>query len=492
MRKQAEAAEVKQEVELKLELLPEAAEAFEKSSFLRFEPNSACLKAVYFDTPGKQLRALGYTLRVRRSGDEHIQTVKAGGEGVGLFSRAEWEMPVPHDKPVIDTRTPVSAVLGDAAEELAPAFHVDVERRTWLVVEEHAAIEVALDIGLIRAGERQSPICEIELESKAGEPAALFSLARRIDVLVPVRLGVAAKSERGYRLLEAAVASFKAEPVTLKKDSSAFEAFQTIVRACVRHYRLNEELLLDHYHPMALHQARVAARRLRSALTVFKPMLAEVDVARFQIELRWLAKLLGEARDLDVLIERVGPGELNDSIGVARGEVHAKVIKTLQSSRARLLMIDIIEWVTIDAARVSVERTQLGCEPAAQFAAGCLGHLHRQVIKHGRHLEKLDDQQRHEIRKKAKKLRYASEYFAGLFGSAKKGRRRNDRYIAALEVLQDRLGELNDAVGMPDLLARYSLPGDAGVIKGGSSKKKMIAAAADAHNKLEKVRRFWR
>lgn len=482
---------MKQEVELKLELPQDAVDAFERSTFLSSEGARAELQAVYFDTPDRQLKAQGFTLRIRRSGDERIQTVKADNGGGGLFARAEWEMPVAQDEPVIDTRTPIAAALGDAVDMIAPAFHVDVERRTWLIAEDQAQTELVLDTGVVRAGERQAPICEIELESKAGEPASLFSLARRIEAVVPVRLGVAAKSERGYRLLAAASACFKAESVALKAGGRADDAFKAVVHSCVRHYRLNEDLLLDHYDPSALHQARVAVRRLRSALTLFKPMLVEADAIRFQDELRWLAKLLGEARDLDVLIERTEAGKFRDSLDAARVAIHAKVIDALESQRSRGLMIDIAEWLTLGAGKVDAEGEQLRGEPAEQFAARRLQHFHRWVVKHGRGMTKLDDERRHEIRKKAKKLRYASEFFAGLFSGTKKERRRYGRYIEALKELQEELGTLNDLVSTPVLLARHGLSGDARAVGSARSKQKLVAAA-EAHKELADAKRFWR
>ena len=61
-----------------------------------------------------------------------------------------------------------------------------------------------LDCGEVVAGERRSPVCEIELELKSGDPAALFAFARRIDAVVPIRLGVLSKAERGYGLADAA------------------------------------------------------------------------------------------------------------------------------------------------------------------------------------------------------------------------------------------------------------------------------------------------
>lgn len=475
-----------QEIELKLELPRNAVEMFEKSPLIPAKGKAATLKAAYFDTPDQQLRGQGYSLRIRKSGNKRIQTVKAdrGGSGGGLFSRGEWEMPVSDDRPIIDTRTPLASVLGDAAEAVAPAFQIDVERRTWLLEEQSASAEMVLDKGIVRAGGREAPICEIELELKAGDAAALFALARRIEAVAPVRLGIAAKAERGYRLLDAMPASFKAEPVALQPDVSPQAAFRVIAHSCVRQYRLNEELLLDHYDPQALHQARVAIRRLRSALTMFKPILDEQDIVRFQGELRWLARLLGEARDLDVLVGSVEPGSLHDRIDAARTRVHADVLAALASRRVRALMIDIAEWLTLGTAQDSGS--------AEDFAADRLQRFHRWVVRHGCHLAKLDDEHRHAIRKKAKKLRYASEFFASLFSGTKKERKRHAAFIKALEALQDQLGALNDLVSRPALLAQHGLDSsDAKDSWQGKDKKKLIAAAAKAHGELADAAPFW-
>lgn len=483
---------LKQEIELKLELPQEAVEAFERSALLPSESEAAQLRSTYFDTPDRQLQAHGFSLRIRRSGDDRVQTVKAGGDagGAGLFARAEWEMPVTDDAPVIDARTPIAELLREDVSSIAPIFDVDVERRTWRLSVDGSRIELVLDRGRIGAGERQAPICEIELELQAGEPAALFALARKIAMVAPVRPGVAAKSERGYRLLDAARGAFKAEPVALKPGVRTEDAFQTIARACLRHYRLNEALLFDHYDPQALHQARVAVRRLRSAFTIFKAILAERDVARFQGELRWLAGMMSDARNLDVLAERTEAGPLRDRLEEARTQVQAKVRDALLSDRARGLLLDLVEWLALGAGPCEQAVRE---ELAERFAARRLQHFHRRVAKGGRRMERLTDEARHEVRKDAKKLRYASDFFAGLFATGKKQARRREKFISALAGLQDDLGALNDLVSTPEILERHGLADQAeDRARLNKRKKKLVGAAVRAHGDLTDARRFWR
>ena len=482
------------EVELKLELTLPAAEALQRSGVLTGAPRVTRHRSIYFDTPDHQLAAAGLSLRIRADGDGRIQTVKAGGApAAGLFARPEWEMPVEDDRPLLDDATPVRAMLGEAADAVEPLFDVLVERRTWMIDMDGATIEVVLDRGDAVAGDRRSPVCEVELEQKSGPPEALFALARQIDRTAPVRLGVLSKSERGYHLLEGTADSVKAEPVHLTADMDAARAFQHIARACLRQFRLNETLLLAGRGPAALHQARVALRRLRSAFSLFAPMLGDARFDRLREETRWLAGTLGDARDIDVLIERSPDEDFRARLQEPRARAYAAAEGALESDRARALMLDLAEWIAVGEWLRLPQPRPLREQPARLFAAEALDRFRRKVKKQGRDLAELDDETRHEVRKAAKKLRYASEFFRALFDD-KRQRRRYKRFVSALEELQDRLGALNDLVAAPGLLDRAGLleaPGAAPLLAAGH-KRKLLDSAADAHAALVDAKRFWR
>jgi len=485
---------VADEVELKLELTLPAAEALQRSGVLTGAPRVTRHRSIYFDTPDHQLAAAGLSLRIRADGDGRIQTVKAGGApAAGLFARPEWEMPVEDDRPLLDDATPVRAMLGEAADAVEPLFDVLVERRTWMIDMDGATIEVVLDRGDAVAGDRRSPVCEVELEQKSGPPEALFALARQIDRTAPVRLGVLSKSERGYHLLEGTADSVKAEPVHLTADMDAARAFQHIARACLRQFRLNETLLLAGRGPAALHQARVALRRLRSAFSLFAPMLGDARFDRLREETRWLAGTLGDARDIDVLIERSPDEDFRARLQEPRARAYAAAEGALESDRARALMLDLAEWIAVGEWLRLPQPRPLREQPARLFAAEALDRFRRKVKKQGRDLAELDDETRHEVRKAAKKLRYASEFFRALFDD-KRQRRRYKRFVSALEELQDRLGALNDLVAAPGLLDRAGLleaPGAAPLLAAGH-KRKLLDSAADAHAALVDAKRFWR
>jgi inorganic triphosphatase YgiF len=487
------------EVELKLELSKAAASTLKASPLLPADPQVRTLRAVYFDTSDHHLANAGFSLRIRHSDDGRVQTIKASdAAAAGLFVRSEWETAVEGDVPVLDHTTPVAVMLGDRLDKISPVFEVLVERRTWMVQDGEATIEVVLDEGNVVASDRQVPVCEAELELKAGPPAALFALARKFDAEVPVRLGVLSKAERGYSSMGKERDSFKAERITLKPDAPVAEAFAAIVQACLRQFRLNENVLLEHRSAEALHQARVALRRLRSAFTIFKPLLAGDDVAAaLREELRWLAGELGEARNLDVLVERAkdqGTGAaLYDRLRSARESAYEQAASVMASPRARALMLDLAEWLSDGPwLRADTMHERLA-EPVGSYAVTALDRFRRKVKKGGRHLDAQDDHARHELRKEAKKLRYASEFFRAVF-DAKRQHKRYKRFISALEELQDQLGALNDLATAPDEIRKLGLHDDeeAQTFLGREDKAPLLTAAVEAHHAWLDAKRFWR
>ncbi|GAA4134977.1 CYTH domain-containing protein [Aminobacter aganoensis] len=166
------------EIELKLELMREAAAKLIGSDLLAGDPAVFQQRSVYFDTPECRLSAAGFSLRIRQVGDRRIQTAKAiGFSAAGLFARPEWERDVDVDRPLLDDSTPIPMLLGIKVRDLAPVFAVEIERRCWNIITDEAAIELVLDRGEVVAGERRTSICEIELELKRGSGSS----PRRIE-----------------------------------------------------------------------------------------------------------------------------------------------------------------------------------------------------------------------------------------------------------------------------------------------------------------------
>jgi len=482
------------EVELKLEVSAAAAAALGQSALLAGESHQAQLHSTYFDTPDHALAAAGVSLRIRRAGRSRVQTIKADhDDAAGLFARSEQERKVADETPVLDADTLVPKLLGARADALAPLFKLRYARRTWDFDRVGSKIELAIDRGETVAGNRRAPFEEVELELKQGEPAALFALAREIAAHAPVRLGVISKAERGYRLLAGNCGAAKAERVALDARMTAAGSLRRIANNCMRQFRLNETVLLERHDIEATHQARVALRRLRTAFRVYCKMLSDDRFDHLEREARWLIGELGETRDVHVLIERAEPGPLRDRLDEALAIADDRVDAVLASARARAFPLDLAQWLTTGSwtnDAVSADRRD---QLVKHCAAKALDRLRRRVKQRGRELETIDATERHRARKAAKKLRYAVEFFAPLFDSARE-RRRCDRFIVALKRLQDELGTLNDIAVAPMLLDKLGLTGEPGAstLLGNARRKRHLRAADDAYRDLICAKRFWR
>jgi inorganic triphosphatase YgiF len=202
------------------------------------------------------------------------------------------------------------------------------------LVQDLTELEIVLDEGKIVAGERSIDLTELELELKRGPQAALFEVARALAVSTPLRLGVLSKSEQGDRLLAGPTPLVvKAGPVRLNRKMTAAEGFVAIVGSCIRHLHLNEGGVAAR-NGEALHQARVALRRLRSAFSIFQPVVADEQSRRLRDELSALSQTLGIARDLDVFISKnveVLEPVARDKIILERERAYDDVLKTLAS-----------------------------------------------------------------------------------------------------------------------------------------------------------------
>ncbi len=480
------------ETEIKLDLSQDACGALLGSDLLGEPDRTLQQRSTYFDTPERTLWKQGYSLRIRKVGDARTQTVKATGPSRALFARSEWEIPVEGDEPVLDHTSPL---IGEFGEELRlePVFDVVVERRLWNVDENGSRIEVVVDQGEVISGERRSPIRELEIELKDGSPGDLFALARKVDAIAAFRFGVISKSERGFLLIDAQKTVFKSEPIYLDRGGSPAFAFQSVALSCLRHFRLNEDVFMRGGNPEALHQARVALRRLRSAFSLFKPILENQEPQWLKDELRWLAGVLGEARNVDVLLAKAVDPDFIWRLKTARKATYRDALDALESSRTRALMLDVVEWLQCGDYLSGGLGTGEASDASQAFAAGVLEKQRKRLKKDGRALKKLDDQDRHEIRKDAKKFRYAAEFFASL-SDDKRSARRHSKFLKAMEALQDQLGALNDLVTEPDVLNRHGLSNHpaADTVMYHGAKGKLIDAAQDALDEVLDTKRFWR
>ena len=268
-----------------------------------------------------------------------------------------------------------------------------------------------------------------------------------------------------------------------------------------------------------LHQARVAIRRLRSALSLFEPVVTDKEYKRLKRRLRDVSHQFGEARDLDVYIAHIRGADVNKG-----GQLPAFAIEARRASpsraRARLWARDQYTSVEalspiyarprrLDSGRPMAYFGRAGEQTARdqnieEFAACAFKRRRRKLKRHGRHLERLSPEERHRIRIEAKKLRYASEFFSELF-AGRKHRKRYRAFIAALGDLKARLGDLNDIQNEQEIAAELishkatsasrSRARHAAARHLGDQNKRnaaVLISACEAHQRFLDARPFWR
>jgi triphosphatase len=507
------------ERELKLEIEPAAAPRI--AEWLRTKAgarkNARKLHAVYFDTDDFSLHGNGISLRIRHSGDTFTQTIKrADPGGAGLFDRPEWEKPVHGFIPDLAAarKTGLKPLRQPhLSRRLHPAFEVEVQRIAFeLPGANHIALSI--DRGRVTAGKRHARLCEIEIESLDGNLDEVFKVAKAIAAISPLRLNIQSKSARGYALLqENETRIFRAGHVALAPAMASEAAFRAIARDCLRQLTANISASVKE-SAEALHQMRVGLRRLRALLSAFSDMLQNDETEHVKSDLRWAGQCLGAARDLDVLLDalhhpkegRNFPPGIIRSFEQHRRQAYGNLRQAVSSVRFRELLLEILTWIECGKWRNSVDDSaaHLREQPIVTHAARELRRRHKKLVKQLAGLAQFEPAERHRLRIRTKRLRYAVEFFAGLFPGRKNARRRG-RLLLALKDLQSALGDLNDLANRDRLVSEILRPlntrssGDkmnsetavALYRPNDGESARLIRRATYAARRIEKAKPFW-
>lgn len=452
----------------------------------------------YFDTDDGTLFHRGAALRLRHQGRQRLQTLKgpASSRG-GALNRAEWEMPAPGGHLRLDlfdapgARTLLHGVLPG---QLRPLFSSTIQRRVFLLpltpgdtdgdnsdgggTDGGIGVEVALDTGVIQVpGQADIAVCEMELEL-TGAPAdartaiaALYDWALRFNALAPLSVESRTKAERGYAA--AGLVAEKTDAAPLSPDRTAGETFATLLGRGLAQWARAEEVVRRDGDglppPEGVHQMRVALRRLRSCIGLFRPYLAAEEEARtlaadLATDLGALARALGSAREWDVFCaDLLAPVALaqpdHPALAAAataaqtlRADAYAAVRGVLDHPDTTALRLRLARWIDATAW------ADAGAPPMEEGAPTLAGPLHvlaarvmhrrwTATVKRSRHFARLDAPARHELRIALKKLRYATEFFRDLLPA-----RPARRFIEQLSRVQDKLGHLNDVATLEAMI----------------------------------------
>jgi inorganic triphosphatase YgiF len=475
------------------------------------------LQARYFDTADQRLAADGMVLRLRKEGRRWVQTVKAIGDNALHRLEHNVDLGTAAAAPQIDPQRHQGTPVGDRLGKLlAEGGAVLVERQSTDIVRltrdvrvtgpGGAVVEMALDIGKVvaHAGtpeQRESPVCELELELKRGDVQGLVSLARRWSQQHGLWFSTVSKAERGARLLAAqeTVEAVKAEaPRFAMQHPDGRAVQQAVVASCLAQMLPNaSEIAAGSTDEEQIHQLRIGIRRLRTALREL-PELGPFDAAEWEPPLVDAFRALGALRDREQVVKLAQPrlreAGAPDFDPLAGDDTAAHTPSPGDIVRAPAFQNVLVSLIGFTAAMpVEAAPAPINANAVRRLLRKRLQRLHKQVLRDGERFESLDTESQHRVRKRLKRLRYLAEFVAPLFekedGSAAA------RYLKALRPAQDALGEFNDeAVALA--LYREAIERDARAwFAVGWFTARHAAGAKACHKALAKIEdapRFWK
>ena len=446
------------ETEIKLAATPAMLEALRDHPLLAGSDRVSALVTTYFDTPDRRLSHAGASLRLREDSKQREQTVKLPAQTGLVVVRGEWTVPAGGPLPDIgafgaEPREAIERLLG--GEGVVPVAETRVERTVRQIAHGTATLELAYDRGTIQAGGCKEPVCELEIELVAGSLADLLDLARMLPLGPDLQWSLASKSGRCLALADGtAPAAAHAHPSGVTRAMDGAEGFHAIAWTCLSHLLENVPLVVERSDPEALHQSRVAIRRLRTTLGLFGPLFEDDgQAAALGAQFKAVANAMGPARGAHVLLERL------TAAAAAEGQDAAELLALARASAARdmvvaqalvagagfqTLLFDFALWVE-RGAWLNLARADP--RPLPHFAA-------RALRKRRRKFRRLDDdptamtnEERHGLRIAVKKWRYSADFLAPLY-SAKGARKAQRRFKALAARVQAHLGDLHDLDGL--------------------------------------------
>ena len=396
----------------------------------------------WHDTPDGALAADGLALAAApgRWGLERLRA-DAAALPPGVVAEARQQDRLSHELP----------------SDLAPLARFEGKRRRMPWSGEAGAVAVRLLDGRLSTRGRP-PLCRLSLEGTGPALEALVEqLAQAVALSVP-------RATLPAQVL-AAASGAGIEPRALGAPKVAADGPVTDSLAAILGHLLDVMLHWADRVPAApdqepVHQMRVAIRRLRSALSIFKHVAPCPQLEGVAAPLKLLATRLGEARDWDVFLDGTGarlaeafPGDARCAAMLraasrkrraAYGELKAVLAGPEFRALAAALALAVVlrPWDRGEANEALRQDT-------TAFAAAVLARRAKRVRRDGRGIAELPVPALHELRKDCKRLRYTAEFFASLFPG-----KPTTRYLKRLSGLQEELGLLNDGAAISGLMAQ--------------------------------------
>ncbi|HUA77572.1 MAG TPA: CHAD domain-containing protein [Acetobacteraceae bacterium] len=401
----------------------------------------------------------------------------------------------------------IAAAPGEIASEIAGETAGEVVGEIAEEAAEGTAGQIALDLleGTLHTARADRRLARLRL---SGPPVAVFALADQLLADLPCTVPATS--------LAAEALSFGAEDVSppsglpvLPSAIAVSGALAWMVASLARTLVALAPSAASGEGSEPVHQMRVALRRLRTAMTLLKPLVpGPAALTEATAGLGTLARALGPAREWDVFLEGTGPAvaaafpkdaplarllkaarrRRDTAYAALRAELDQADFRRLILRLAALAVLRPWETPSLPARDMPDEAhghavPEAEAETAlAEAAPALMQRRYRKLLSAASDIETADAVHLHAIRLRAKRLRYAGELLSPFFP-----RRDVQRFIRRLARLQDRLGTVNDAVAVERLLAELGPAGSGeagGVVRG--------FVAANALRERARVEAVWR
>jgi len=433
----------------------------------------------YFDTSEWSILRAGWTYRCReRRGHQKLTLKSLGSKRGAVFTRDEIEQPLPDRLPPRIGLLPPGPVQKRLAEIVngmrwQELFCVQSRRTVFAVTapdNEATRLELDLDrahISATKATPKASgrlDFTELEVELKTGDAEAVETLANMLRDqvgLVPAQLS---KFERGIQA--AGLSTTRDETLQrerrLKEEDPVLDVVYRHFQRQVRALKLHHPRAWEGLDPEGVHKMRVAIRRTRTVLRTFPHMIPMKVEDQLSVELRWLARQLGQARDADVCMDAFVRYEValdeTATAGIQRYETHLRkttadaytlLVETLASERYSMLIENLESFAA--NGPTSNMKSDFGGLRISDCAVDYLHRTVRKILIQGNRIaENSTARQLHKLRIEAKRLRYLLDFFSADNSEKWAG------LITATRELQDLLGEHQDAIMVRERLTDYA------------------------------------
>jgi CHAD domain-containing protein len=421
-------------------------------------PTTLDLHDRYLDTPDWRIYRAGYALRIRSAEDRVeacLKELRGPVEGIAL--RRELREPLPAADPDLLVDAPgavgtrVSRVCGRRSLRVIGELRTRREERCLREPDGREGA-IALDETTVLAGDGAPAevIRRIEVEVPADAAASFQPFVGRLQAEMSLPPAGTSKFECALlvRCLDPE-ASDDLGSTEVDADLTAAEVALAVLRRQFAAFLRNEPGVLLGENPDYLHDMRVASRRLRAALRLFENALPARPAASMRAQLRAVGRALGAARDLDVMIAQVGAWtpRIATTSAAALDPLLVVLEQRREAARRDLLRIldspryeRLVASATEALRRVPSTRPPGSTTPIRLAGPAMIGRARKKLVKAGRgiHAESAPAAY-HDLRIRAKRLRYAIEFLAPIYGGPAK------RMIRALVRLQDLLGLRQDS-----------------------------------------------